>query len=122
MVICVLHCALSRADASTKGLLEHLLRAHGIAAIGEQGYLVGKPSLQTRRAGGTIIGQFANWKRSSCKCKCNYDLFVAFVASGRRAFTIAEDKELPALLNSLGPRFLVPGRVTVAQCAAQLHM
>ena len=119
---CVLHCAQSRVDTSTKGLLEHLSRAHGIAAIGDQGYLVGKPSLQTRRADGTIIAQFASWKRSSKEYKCNRDLLVAWVASGLRPFTIVEDKEFRTLLNSLEPRFPVPGRVTVARRAAELHM
>ena len=119
---CVLHCALSRVDTSTKGLLEHLSRAHGIAAIGDQGYLVGKPSLQTRWADGTAIAQFASWKRSSKEYKRNRDLLVAWVASGLRPFTIVKDKEFHTLLNSLEPRFPVPGRVTVARRAAELHM
>ena len=64
VVTYVLHCVLSRVDTSTKGLLEHLSRAHAIAAIGDQGYLVGKPSLRTRRADGTVIAQFASWKKA----------------------------------------------------------
>ena len=119
---CVLHCALSRVGTSTKGLLEHLSCAHGIAAIGDQGYLVGKPSLQTRRAHATVIAQFASWKRSSKEYKRNRVLLVAWVASGLRPFTIVEDKKFRTLLNSLEPRFPVPGRVIVAQRAVELHM
>ena len=52
----------------------------------------------------------------------NRDLLVAWVASGLRPFTIVEDKEFRTLLNSLEPRFPVPGRVTVARRAAELHM
>ena len=84
--------------------------------------MVGKPSLQTRWADGIVIAQFANWKRSSKEYKHNHDLLVAGVASGLRAFTIVEDKEFRTLLNSLQPRFPVPGRVTVVRRVAELHM
>ena len=77
--------------------------------------------MQTRRGDGTVIAQFSSWKRSSKEYKRNRDLLVAWVASGLRPFTIVEDPKLWALLNSLEPRFPVPGRVTVARRVAELH-